>query len=290
MEITTDLGNLLTITGYDAGTGVVTYTYSLQNNTNTHGDASSDGNSVFEEFQVVLTDSDGDPDTGTLSVQILDDVPSAEDDTDTVDEDGTATGNVITDAAAGDAGDSDTGADTTGADGAAITGVATGTTQGTDNGNGSWTVQGEHGSLTIQADGSYVYTYTPVEGSLDDVSVKAFKLGESFLDDDGRYSDIEASGSVSRTGNGLASTPAADRLPCRHRSTIPVTTVKRWLLILAASLCSPPRYRFPTWSRTKTAVKRPAGMPLMRMATCRQWHYQPERQWPLRQQHRGGLE
>ena len=40
-------------------------------------------NSLFEDFLVTLTDQDGDIDTATLSVDIVDDVPTARADTDT---------------------------------------------------------------------------------------------------------------------------------------------------------------------------------------------------------------
>ncbi|MWV14408.1 hypothetical protein F3I62_20135, partial [Pseudomonas sp. R-28-1W-6] len=82
-------------------------------------------NSLFEDFAVLLTDQDGQSDSDMLSVNIVDDVPDALNDTDSIAAGGfgPATGNVITDAAAGDAGDSDTGADTRGADGAQVSSV-----------------------------------------------------------------------------------------------------------------------------------------------------------------------
>lgn len=65
----------LSITGYDAGTGVVTYTYTLSDNTLAHGPSDNGQNSVFDDFAVVLVDTDGDTAQATLSVQIMDDVP-----------------------------------------------------------------------------------------------------------------------------------------------------------------------------------------------------------------------
>ena len=70
----TALGNTLAITGYDASTGTVSYTYTLNDN---EAHASGSGtNSLFEDLAVSLTDRDGDNTTGTLSVNIVDDVPS----------------------------------------------------------------------------------------------------------------------------------------------------------------------------------------------------------------------
>ncbi|MFG0835139.1 DUF5801 repeats-in-toxin domain-containing protein, partial [Aeromonas bivalvium] len=73
-SVATPLGNTLTITGYDAATGLVSYSYSLLDN---EAHANGNGNnSLFEDFAVTLVDSDGDTANNTLSVQIVDDVPS----------------------------------------------------------------------------------------------------------------------------------------------------------------------------------------------------------------------
>ena len=71
----TPLGNTLTVTGYDAATGVVSYSYTLNDNeVHANGEGT---NSLFEDLTVTLTDRDGDSKTGTLSVNIVDDVPTA---------------------------------------------------------------------------------------------------------------------------------------------------------------------------------------------------------------------
>ncbi|WP_273149904.1 DUF5801 repeats-in-toxin domain-containing protein [Methylophaga thiooxydans] len=76
-SFTTGLGNTLSVTGFDAGTGEITYTYELTDNTLTHGPANNGENNVFENFAVVLSDADGDLANDVLSVQIVDDVPTA---------------------------------------------------------------------------------------------------------------------------------------------------------------------------------------------------------------------
>ncbi|EEF78887.1 retention module-containing protein [Methylophaga thiooxydans] len=76
-SFTTGLGNTLSVTGFDAGTGEITYTYELVDNTLTHGPANDGQNNVFENFDVVLSDVDGDLANDTLSVEIVDDVPTA---------------------------------------------------------------------------------------------------------------------------------------------------------------------------------------------------------------------
>ncbi|WP_429180799.1 Ig-like domain-containing protein, partial [Aeromonas salmonicida] len=90
-------------------------------------------NNLFEDFAVTLVDSDGDSANNTLSVRIVDDVPTASNDSNP----GVASetslvlgGNVL-------------GNDVQGADGAAVT---------------AGTLTGTYGSLVLGADGSYTYT------------------------------------------------------------------------------------------------------------------------------------
>jgi len=85
---------------------VIGYTYTLTDNTS--------GNDTHDDFLVTVTDNDGDQASATLTIDIVDDVPTARPDTDSIasGQYGPVTGNVITDASAGDAGDSDAGADT----------------------------------------------------------------------------------------------------------------------------------------------------------------------------------
>ena len=86
----------------------------------------------------------------------IDDTPLAANDTDTIASGsyGPATGNVLTDASAGDAGDSDSGADALGADGGTLTAITGFGGAGTIDG----TTTGQYGVLTLNADGSYSYT------------------------------------------------------------------------------------------------------------------------------------
>ncbi|MGE3319242.1 MAG: DUF5801 repeats-in-toxin domain-containing protein [Candidatus Berkiella sp.] len=79
-SFTTSLGNTLAITGYNAATGVVSYSYTLLDNENHAAPPSNvqqDQNSLFEDFNVTLTDKDGDSASDTLSINIIDDVPTA---------------------------------------------------------------------------------------------------------------------------------------------------------------------------------------------------------------------
>jgi VCBS repeat-containing protein len=139
----------MTITSIDLATGQIGYSYTLTTNTN--------GDTTADHFSVVVTDSDGDQASATLTVNIVDDVPTARNDTDLTDfNTHVATGNVITGA---DTTSGSAGADTVGADNAQITGIAgTGGSDTTADGAGNFTVAGQFGTLTINEDGSYTYT------------------------------------------------------------------------------------------------------------------------------------
>lgn len=158
---------VLTITGYNPATGLVTYSYQL---TNPAQHAPGDGNnSFFDDFPLVLTDNDGDQDSDVLSVNVIDDVPVAVNDVDTIPrgEFGPATGNVMTDA------EGDGGGDLPGADGAQVTAIAANNPGGaplTAVPGGGVTIAGQYGNLTINPDGNYSYTRNPgTPGGVNDV-------------------------------------------------------------------------------------------------------------------------
>ncbi|HYC95465.1 MAG TPA: Ig-like domain-containing protein, partial [Sphingomicrobium sp.] len=152
----------LTITGFDGDN--ILYSYVLNDNTS--------GNDTQDDFEVVLTDDDGDTATATLTIDIIDDVPTARPDTDSIaaGQFGPVTGNVITDASAGDAGDSDSGRDTVGADNASITAVSSANVPANSDNGAPFVVNGQYGVLTLQSDGSYSYVRNPgTPGGVNDV-------------------------------------------------------------------------------------------------------------------------
>ncbi len=176
VNVTTPDGNTLTITGFNAGTGQVSYTYTLVDN-ETHPGAGTD--SIFDNMTVTVTDTDGDVSApGTLSVQIIDDVPTANLDTNSVASGSFAavTGQVLTN-------------DVFGADGAALTapaggvvGVAAGTTAGGIDANVGTQIHGLYGTLTLQADGSYSYLRDAgSQGGHNDVFTYTIKDGDGDL-------------------------------------------------------------------------------------------------------------
>ncbi|MGD9860349.1 MAG: beta strand repeat-containing protein [Marinobacterium sp.] len=158
-----------------------------------HGD---DGN-IESELSFDIGVTAGTQPSTTLTLIIEDDSGLADDDVDTVDENtGVASGNVLSN-------------DSVGADGGTLTEISTGS--GSDQvvkpvAAAQVTIDGQYGSLTIDADGEYTYTYTPVEGDMGAISVSAYQLGESFLTDSGKF-DGSSTGTVSTSGDfyGVAS-------------------------------------------------------------------------------------
>ncbi len=149
--VPTDKG-VLTIT---LTNGEYSYSYELTDNTLSDPDT--------DAFELVVTDSDGDTASTDLVINILDDVPTAVDDTDSLDEGGpvSTSGNVITNAEA----NGDNGADTVGADGAVV--------------QNAGTIAGTYGDLVLNADGSYTYTLTAFGIS----QLETLSDGESFVEE-----------------------------------------------------------------------------------------------------------
>nr|WP_308813352.1 Ig-like domain-containing protein [Pseudomonas capeferrum] len=150
--LTTALGNTLTITGYNASTGVVSYSYTLSDN-EAHPTANG-ANSLSESFVVSATDTDGSTATDSLDVTIVDDLPTAANDGNlaaATEQQTILTGNVLSN-------------DTQGADRIAISPTSGPITAGT--------FTGTYGTLVLAADGSYTYTLNP-----DDADFKGLKGG-----------------------------------------------------------------------------------------------------------------
>ncbi|MCW1244556.1 retention module-containing protein [Pseudomonas sp. SAICEU22] len=150
-SITTALGNTLTVTGFNAATGVVTYSYTLLDN-EAHPNANG-ANSLGEHFTVVVTDDNGTTATGNLDVNIVDDLPTAHADSASVDEGGTVSGNVLNN-------------DEGGADGPAASGAVVGVRAGGDTstsaiGGLDSQINGAYGYLTLDANGNAVYHSNP---------------------------------------------------------------------------------------------------------------------------------
>jgi hypothetical protein len=144
---------VMTIDSYNSTTGVASFTYELKVPV-------KDIPNQVEADTFALTVSDGIATSApaNLAIEIKDDVPTARDDTDTVASGSFVpeTGNVLTGegTAGGLAGP---GADTKGADGALLTNISSLAGGAVSNADGSFTVNGLYGVLTINPNGAYSY-------------------------------------------------------------------------------------------------------------------------------------
>src|SRR5205085_1785860 len=103
-----------------------TYTYTLT--TPVDGTTADNGTNTVngvEVFNYTAHDANGNTVNGTITINVIDDVPTAVSDTDSVKEDGplVADGNVLTGSGGADVNVTDGVADTQGADGATVTGI-----------------------------------------------------------------------------------------------------------------------------------------------------------------------
>lgn len=159
-----------------------TYSYTLT--------ARTTGDTTTDSFTYTARDTYGNTVTNTVTITIVDDMPTAKPDTHAVTEDTAlnASGNVLTGTTGGDQ------ADTQGADGASVTGVKAGTEAGPVSGNvGSTGVAGSYGTLTLGADGSYDYALDNSKPA-----VQALGVGET-LTDTFTYTITDGDGDTSTT-------------------------------------------------------------------------------------------
>src|SRR5207342_1427853 len=153
-----------------------TYTYTLTAPFDTNPDNNNGANTeVAENFTYRVTDAQGNSATGTININIVDDVPTA-----TADVGNVAEGALLTVAASGVLSN-----DVAGADGATIDGVrAAGadTTTAVSGGVGT-NIAGQHGTLHLNADGSYTYQSTAnnITADTTDVFVYTLKDGDGDL-------------------------------------------------------------------------------------------------------------
>ena len=167
-NIPTDEG-VLTVTGFDAATGKLTFTYRLTGNTTEHGDKAEWDTQVSHDFTVTVTDVDNSTATSTITVTIVDDVPTLSV-TDQIGEvesgatSDTVTGQISYDFGADD-GDGKSFTITTTKEGETVT-------VNYPVGSGSVTVESDHGMLTVNADGSYSYKAKPDTSGEDSFTFK----------------------------------------------------------------------------------------------------------------------
>nr|WP_292610192.1 DUF5801 repeats-in-toxin domain-containing protein [Nitrobacter sp. 62-13] len=144
--------------------GKWTYTLTSPYETSPHSD--SPHNTVSgDSFSYTAHDANGNTVTGTIQINVVDDKPVANNDTDSVGSGTSTDGNVITGA---DTTSGVGGKDTLGADGAHVSsaygkdGAGSAQTVGTNT-----VIDGEYGRLTISSDGHYSYARTSGSGGTD---------------------------------------------------------------------------------------------------------------------------
>jgi VCBS repeat-containing protein len=151
--------------------GKYSYVYKL-----TDATTDVDGAVESDDFSIVVTDSDGDATApATLTIEIIDDVPVATDDT------GNITEGALLDVVVGQGVLAN---DVSGADGWATSGGVVGVKAGDDTGSNVETglntaITGTYGTLTLKADGSYTYqAKANVTGDARDVFTYTVKDGD----------------------------------------------------------------------------------------------------------------
>ncbi|MBR9798493.1 MAG: type I secretion C-terminal target domain-containing protein, partial [Gammaproteobacteria bacterium] len=200
----------LSVTGYDADTGTVTYRYVEDGETEDH----SDGD-ITDSFAVVVTDITNASSTESLDIAIVDTVPTANEDTGTIAEDTSdaLTGNVIS--GSGDSTDADAAADALGSDTpTTVTGVVKGRLEDDDAlaANVSDTtgteIAGSYGTLTLNSDGSYSYVLDNGNAEVQSLNDDSDPLSDVFT-----YGITDADGDVSRTTLTITVTGSTDAAP-----------------------------------------------------------------------------
>ncbi|WP_265055380.1 VCBS domain-containing protein [Bosea sp. NBC_00550] len=162
----------LRLTGYNAGTGVVSYSYTLSATIDNDskvpsGSDTVDATGFNDRITLQVNGVGGTSATDTLEVRVVDDAPKAVNDTDAVGKTASTDGNVIS--GLGTTGGT-ANADVSGADGARVSHVQNSNVGGlgTDVGvSGSTVIAGQYGSLTIAANGQYTYARTSNSGGVD---------------------------------------------------------------------------------------------------------------------------
>lgn len=143
--VSTDEGTL-SVTGYDPATGKLDFSYSLDRNTTEHVKSDPDTDTQISHTLVVtVTDTDGDSGSTTITVNVVDDAPTAVDDT-VIGEEAQAQQGVVGDVLENDK---------TGADG--LPNAVTSVKHGDEESMAGSALKGAYGELPLNADGTYTY-------------------------------------------------------------------------------------------------------------------------------------
>ena len=201
----------IVLTGFAGGnnvggvptTGQLSFSYTLKAPiTNAGGEAET-----TRTVALVVTDAGNASSNGTLTVRIVDDVPTANADSNAVTEDGptTVTGNVVTTVGAGQ--------DSLGADGAALAGPVTAVSFGATSATVGAALTTAYGTLTLNANGSYSYVLdngNPAVNALQDGQTLTEVVNYTITDRDGDSSSTTLTITINGHTDGAPSIGAVD--------------------------------------------------------------------------------
>ncbi len=169
-------GGTLVLTGFTPGTsvggvptaGTLTYTYTLSGE-RTHSSAGNDD--VQLNIALSVTDAGNVTASGSLTIEVIDDVPTVTADTASVGEGATLSVDAASGVLSNDVASADGWADS-----GAVVGVVAGATGSTSSGGVGGRIDGDYGYLTLNADGSYVYVSTANAITGDEVEVFTYTV------------------------------------------------------------------------------------------------------------------
>ncbi len=192
----------LTVTGWDAATGELTYTYTLAS-AMTNDDVQGRNTNTGEEFTVTVTDSAGRSASGDVTITVIDDVPVANADSAVTCNCGDASGNVLAN-------------DTAGADGIArISALTDGSHVYTIDASGTLTTNDDPANYSYDAATGVLTIYTTSQGGelqIDltgtDAGSYSYHAGAATAAEDFQYTIVDGDGDTS-TASLTITTPAA---------------------------------------------------------------------------------
>lgn len=207
-RVPTDEG-YLEVTGFNATSGRLDYTYHLTQATQEHSGDGAD--KIAHDLAVTVTDRDGSTDTGVVTVVITDDVPEADNNEADVTENDAVSGNVLANDSFGADGGSgvtwdlseyeyrEAEAGTEGSEEGSEEGSRDGTYTVTD---GVYTVYTQYGVARLNPDGSYTFT-AKADAGLPPNDSASVEFGYTITDNDGDSADAK----LTITINGDTSIP-----------------------------------------------------------------------------------
>lgn len=191
-RVPTDEG-YLEVTGFNAASGRLDYTYHLTQATQEHSGDGAD--KIAHDLAVTVTDRDGSTDTGVVTVVITDDVPEADNNEADVTENDAVSGNVLANDSFGADGGSGVTWDLSEYEYREAEAGTEGSEEGSRDGtytvtDGVYTVYTQYGVARLNPDGSYTFT-AKADAGLEPGNSANVEFGYTIKDSDGDSADAE---------------------------------------------------------------------------------------------------